>query len=49
MTRFILDTGAFDNVLAVRAGRQVTKVKSRLGNPFAYTGRELDDETGLYH
>ena len=29
---FILDTGAFDNVLAVRAGRQVTKVKSRLGN-----------------
>ena len=29
---FILDTGAFDNVLNVRAGREVTRVKSRLGS-----------------
>ena len=29
---FILDTGAFDNIVSVRAGREVTKVKSRLGS-----------------
>ena len=49
MTSLSSSAGALANTLYVRLFGKLTNSSGTLTNPFQYTGRELDSETGLYY